>query len=83
MSEEAFDELMVSTDSALIVVTTAAENEQAGCLVGFHSQSSMSPEQYSFWLSKVNHTYQASLRAAYFASDLPPGHDNAERAIHP
>lgn len=67
MSEEAFDELMVSTDSALIVVTTAAENEQAGCLVGFHSQSSMSPEQYSFWLSKANHTYQASLRAAYFA----------------
>ena len=67
MDEETFDDLMVSADAALIVVTTAAENEQAGCLVGFHSQSSMSPVQYGFWLSKANHTYQVSLRAAYFA----------------
>ena len=67
MSEEDFDSLMTSTDSSLIVVTTAAENERAGCLVGFHSQSSMSPEQYDFWLSKANHTYQVSLRAAYCA----------------
>ena len=67
MDEETFDDLMVSTDAALIVVTTAAENERAGCLVGFHSQSSMSPQQYGFWLSKANHTYQVSLRATHFA----------------
>lgn len=67
MNEEVFDDLMSSTDSALIVVTTAAENEQAGCLVGFHSQSSMSPAQYGFWLSKANHTYRVSLRSKHFA----------------
>ena len=67
MSEEEFNDLMSATDPALIVVTTAAEDEQAGCLVGFHSQSSMAPAQYGFWLSKANHTYRVSLRSAHFA----------------
>lgn len=67
MSEEEFNGLMSSADPALIVVTTAAEKEQAGCLVGFHAQSSMAPAQYAFWLSKANHTYRVSLRAAHFA----------------
>lgn len=66
MSADAFSTLMSSTDSALIVVTTAAEGEQAGCLVGFHTQSSISGEQYCFWLSKANHTYRVSLRSAHF-----------------
>ncbi|MCF2573900.1 flavin reductase family protein [Brevibacterium sp. UCMA 11754] len=67
MDQETFDNLMVSADAGLIVVTTAAEDEWAGCLVGFHSQASMSPQQYGFWLSKANHTYHVSLRAAHFA----------------
>ena len=66
MSADAFSTLMSSTDSPLIVVTTAAEGEQAGCLVGFHTQSSISGEQYCFWLSKANHTYRVSLRSAHF-----------------
>ena len=67
MSEAAFDGLTASTDSALIVVTTAANDERAGCLVGFHMQSSISPRRYCFWLSKANHTYRVSLRATHFA----------------
>lgn len=67
MNEEVFNDLMAATDPALVVVTTAAEDEQAGCLVGFHSQSSMAPKQYGFWLSKANHTYRVSLRSAHFA----------------
>lgn len=67
MSDEAFARLMSSTDSSLIVVTTAAEGERAGCLVGFHTQSSISAERYCFWLSKANHTYRVSLRSAHFA----------------
>lgn len=67
MSKYAFTSLMSSADSSLIVVTTAAEGEQAGCLVGFHTQSSISAQQYSFWLSKANHTYRISLRSALFA----------------
>jgi flavin reductase (DIM6/NTAB) family NADH-FMN oxidoreductase RutF len=67
MSDDAFDTLMASADPPLIVVTTVAEDERAGCLVGFHTQSSIDPGHYCVWLSKANHTYRVSLRAAHFA----------------
>lgn len=67
MSAAGLADLMVSVDSPLIVVTTSAEGERAGCLVGFHSQSSISPARYCFWLSKANHTYRVSLRSSSFA----------------
>ncbi|MFC6694912.1 flavin reductase family protein [Nocardioides daphniae] len=62
-----FDTLMESVDTPLVVVTTAAEGTLAGCVVGFHAQSSIDAEGYSFWLSKANHTYRTSLRSAHFA----------------
>lgn len=58
---------MAAADPPLVVLTTAAENERAGCLVGFHAQSSMTPRHYCVWLSKANHTYRTSLRASHFA----------------
>ena len=67
MSDEAFDTLMAVADPPLVVLTTAAENKPAGCLVGFHAQSSMAPRHYCVWLSKANHTYRAGLRASHFA----------------
>ncbi|KAA1427490.1 flavin reductase family protein [Nocardioides antri] len=67
MTDDAFGTLMASADSSLIVLTTAAENERAGCLVGFHAQSSITPQHYCVWLSKANHTYRVGLRAAHFA----------------
>ncbi len=67
MSEGAFDALMAAADPPLIVLTTAAEDEQAGCLVGFHVQSSIMPQHYCVWLSKANHTYRVGLRATHFA----------------
>jgi flavin reductase (DIM6/NTAB) family NADH-FMN oxidoreductase RutF len=66
-SSDAFDTLMAAADPPLIVVTTAVEDEQAGCLVGFHVQSSITPQHYCVWLSKANHTYRVSLRAKHFA----------------
>jgi flavin reductase (DIM6/NTAB) family NADH-FMN oxidoreductase RutF len=77
VSDDAFGTLMGSADPALIVLTTAAENHRAGCLVGFHAQSSIEPQHYCVWLSKANHTYRTGLRAAHFAvhfltaEDLP------------
>ncbi|NUR05961.1 MAG: flavin reductase [Nocardioidaceae bacterium] len=68
MSDNAFDTLMASADPPLIVVTTVAEDDRAGCLVGFHAQSSITPQHYCIWLSKANHTYRVSLRAAHFAA---------------
>ena len=66
VGNDAFSTLMSSADPPLIVLTTAAEDEQAGCLVGFHAQSSIDPEHYCVWLSKANHTYRVGLRAKHF-----------------
>ena len=78
---EEFDELMASLDTPLVVVTTVAEDERAGCLVGFHVQSSIDPERYCVWLSKANHTYRVGLRASHFAVHFltADDHDVAER----
>lgn len=67
MSDDAFTTLMSSIDPPLVVVTTSAEDERAGCLVGFHAQSSITPQHYCLWLSKANHTYRVGLRAPSFA----------------
>jgi flavin reductase (DIM6/NTAB) family NADH-FMN oxidoreductase RutF len=67
MSDDSFDTLMAAVDPPLIVLTTAAAGEQAGCLVGFHAQSSITPQHYCVWLSKANHTYRVGLRAKHFA----------------
>jgi|SRR5699024_450120 len=67
MSHTAFGALISAADQPLLVVTTATTNTFAGCLVSFHCQSSMSPQQYCLWLSKANHTYRVGLAATHFA----------------
>jgi flavin reductase (DIM6/NTAB) family NADH-FMN oxidoreductase RutF len=62
----AFSALMSAVDPAMAIVTTAAGDERGGCLIGFHSQSSMDPARYGLWLSKANHTYRLALRATHF-----------------
>lgn len=81
MSDDAFGTLMASADPPLIVFTTVAEGERAGCLVGFHAQSSITPQHYCVWLSKANHTYRVGLRAAHFAVHFLTARDSmiAER----
>lgn len=68
MSDDAFEGLMATIDPTLIVLTTVAEGEPAGCLVGFHGQASISPQRYSLWVSKANHTYRVGLRATHFVA---------------
>jgi flavin reductase (DIM6/NTAB) family NADH-FMN oxidoreductase RutF len=70
MTADAFASLMSSLDSAMAVVTTAEGDERAGCLVGFHGQSSIDPHRYAVWLSKANHTYRVGLRATHLAVHL-------------
>ena len=67
MSDHTFGTLVSSMDNPLIVVTTAEAGERAGCLVGFHTQSSIDPERYCVWLSKANHTYRVALRSSHLA----------------
>ncbi|WP_372698013.1 flavin reductase family protein [Arthrobacter sp. JSM 101049] len=77
MLDGTFGTLMTSADSALVVVTTVAEGERAGCVVGFHTQSSISPQHYCLWLSKANHTYRVGLRARHFAVHFLTAGDSA------
>lgn len=77
MSADVFGTLMSGLDPPLVVVTAAAAGERAGCLVSFHTQSSMAPQRYCVFLSKANHTYGVALRASHLAihflavADLP------------
>ena len=64
---DAFSRLAASLDTTMVIVTTAAGGERAGCLVGFHAQCSIDPIRYVVWLSKANHTHRIALRAPAFA----------------
>jgi flavin reductase (DIM6/NTAB) family NADH-FMN oxidoreductase RutF len=77
---DAFDELVRALDQSMVIVTTADGDERSGCLVGFHSQSSIDPPRYVVWLSQANHTYEVAARASTFAVHLVPAdrHDLAE-----
>lgn len=61
-----FAELIASLDPAMAVVTTVSDRERAGCLIGFHAQSSIDPGRYVVWLSKANHTFRVGVHARYF-----------------
>lgn len=63
----AFDTLVRRFDAPIVVVTTAAGDERAGCVVGFHTQSSIDPPRYTVWLSKANLTYRVALFATHLA----------------
>ncbi|WP_256725423.1 flavin reductase family protein [Streptomyces sp. IMTB 2501] len=54
----------------MCVVTAAADDERAGCLVGFASQCSIRPPRFTVWLSKVNHTCRVALAARHLAVHL-------------
>jgi flavin reductase (DIM6/NTAB) family NADH-FMN oxidoreductase RutF len=64
---ESFHAIVSPLDPALIIVTAAEADERAGCLVGFHAQSSIVPQRYCVWLSKANHTYRVALHSAHVA----------------
>lgn len=70
MRPDPFDTIMASLDPPMTVVTAADGDERAGCLVGFHSQSSIGPHRYSVWLSKANRTFPVALRATYLGVHL-------------
>jgi len=77
MADDGFGVIASSLDTPLLVVTAAEGREQAGCLVGFHSQSSIDPLRYCVWLSKANHTYRVAQRSTHLGihflteADLP------------
>lgn len=77
MPDSPFDTVMDSLDNAMVVVTAAAGDERAGCLVGFHAQSGIDPERYCIWLSKANHTYRIGLRSPHLGIHFLTSDDRA------
>jgi flavin reductase (DIM6/NTAB) family NADH-FMN oxidoreductase RutF len=61
----------------MVVVTAAAGDERDGCLVGFHSQSSIHPRRYVVWLSVANRTYRIAQRADHLAVHALTASDHA------
>jgi len=77
---DAFDQLMRNNDPVMVIVTTIDREERSGCLVGFHSQSSIDPPRHVVWISRANHTFGVAERASTFAVHAIPRerHDLAE-----
>ncbi|GHF37288.1 flavin reductase (DIM6/NTAB) family NADH-FMN oxidoreductase RutF [Amycolatopsis bartoniae] len=64
---EHLHDLVAALDYSMFVVTTAAGDQRAGCLVGFAAQCSISPFRFMVWLSKKNHTYEVARGATTLA----------------
>ena len=63
-TEASFDELVAQLDYSMLIVTTAADGERAGCLIGFATQTSIHPPRFLACLSIKNHTFRVAQRAA-------------------
>src|SRR5688572_14013023 len=62
-----FERLAATLDYPLYVVTTAFQEQPAGCLVGFATQCSIHPPRFLACISKKNHTFLVALRAPTLA----------------
>jgi flavin reductase (DIM6/NTAB) family NADH-FMN oxidoreductase RutF len=67
-----FEHLMAQLDYSLFIVTTAAEGERSGCLVGFASQVSIDPQRFLTCLSVKNRTFQVARRAGVLVVHFVP-----------
>ena len=67
-----FPELVSQLDYAMFIVTTAAGDERAGCLVGFATQASIHPPRFLIGLSIKNRTYRVALRARVLVVHVVP-----------
>lgn len=77
---EAFENLVSLLDYPMFVVTTSADGQSAGCLVGFASQVSIGPPRFLVGLSKRNHTFRVAQHAEHLAVHLVPrGHTELAR----
>jgi flavin reductase (DIM6/NTAB) family NADH-FMN oxidoreductase RutF len=59
-AEASFEELVAQLDYSMLVVSTAAAGERAGCLIGFASQVSIKPPRFLACLSVKNRTYRVA-----------------------
>jgi flavin reductase (DIM6/NTAB) family NADH-FMN oxidoreductase RutF len=63
MMTTTFDELVADLDYPMFIVTAAAGDDRAGCLVGFATQTSIDPPRLTVWISDANRTADVATRA--------------------
>ena len=70
----AFEAIAARLEYPMYIVTTAADDERAGCLVGFSTQCSIDPARFLVCISDKNMTCRVASRAEALAVHLaPPG----------
>jgi flavin reductase (DIM6/NTAB) family NADH-FMN oxidoreductase RutF len=67
VGDDSFDRLVGMLEYTMFVVTTQADGHPAGCLVGFATQTSMSPPRFLVGLSRNNHTCRVAARSQHLA----------------
>lgn len=67
-----FEELAGHLDYPMYVVTAAAGEELAGCLVGFASQCSIDPPRFMVFVSDKNHTHRVALSSPALGVHVVP-----------
>jgi flavin reductase (DIM6/NTAB) family NADH-FMN oxidoreductase RutF len=70
--DRSFERLMGELDYSLLIVTARAEDQRAGCLVGFASQVSIHPPRFLVCLSIKNLTYRVAIRARVLVVHFVP-----------
>jgi flavin reductase (DIM6/NTAB) family NADH-FMN oxidoreductase RutF len=63
---------LAKLDYPMFIVTAAAGDERAGCLVGFATQCSIDPVRFIVCLSDKNRTFRVAQRAAVLVVHLVP-----------
>jgi flavin reductase (DIM6/NTAB) family NADH-FMN oxidoreductase RutF len=76
-----FAQLARQLDYSMFIVTTAADGERDGCLVGFATQISIKPPRFLVCLSVKNRTYRLATRAEVLIVHFVP-EDATELAEH-
>jgi flavin reductase (DIM6/NTAB) family NADH-FMN oxidoreductase RutF len=76
-----FNELVRQLDYSMFIVTTSADGQQAGCLIGFASQVSIKPPRFLACLSVKNRTFHIGARANVLVVHFVP-EDATELAEH-
>jgi flavin reductase (DIM6/NTAB) family NADH-FMN oxidoreductase RutF len=76
-AERAFNDLTGELDYSMVIVTTSAGSERAGCLVGFTTQCSVDPPRYLVCLSEKNRTFRVAQSSTAMIVHFP-GADKLE-----
>ncbi len=72
-----FHELVGQLDYSMFIVTVATDDERAGCLVGFATQSSIDPPRFLVCVSRANRTCRVASASKLLAVHFVPRHAEA------